>query len=189
MMSILYLCAFCALLSVASAGFCCASNAVSGPVGPPGPQGAVGPAGPTGVAGPTGPTGVTGPTGAGATGPTGPTGPAGATGPAGGLAYYSGLYCHGCSTPQTLTTMNTFYVLSPTSWQNSVTASGFTTTLASGTITVTNTGNYFVSFYGSFDATAGGDAYRVAVYQNGVALANAPYAWTPTLWVALNVPT
>ncbi len=68
--------------------------------------------------------------------------------------------------------MNTFYVLSPTAWTDSVTASGFTTTLASGTITVTNTGNYMVYF----DATAGAQAFRVALYNSGVLMVNVPYA-------------
>ncbi|TCP59987.1 collagen triple helix repeat protein, partial [Baia soyae] len=118
----------------------------SGPTGDIGPQGPTGPSGPTGDIGPQGPSGPTGDIGPqGPTGPSGPTGdigPQGPTGPTGDPAFipaYLNVYRTG---NQTIvgTTGTILFSTRGVGTPNM----GFTPT--SGFVTVTDAGDYLVSF-------------------------------------------
>ena len=128
----------------------------AGPQGPTGLTGAAGPQGETGPQGPAGPTGATGPQGetgpqgpagpAGATGPqgeTGPTGAAGATGPQGPPGVVS--FWNGNSTgTQTLTAAtNNAVIFTP---NLSSPAADYTLSADGRTLTVTNAGDYLISY-------------------------------------------
>ncbi|MGG4191754.1 collagen-like protein, partial [Paenibacillus peoriae] len=107
-----------------------------GPAGPTGPAGAVGPAGSTGLAGAAGPAGPTGP--AGAVGPAGPAGPAGA-----GISDFLSVFR---ADPGTGT--DTVPGNSPITFTGVLANVGgaFTFTPPSPTITINETGSYFISF-------------------------------------------
>ena len=153
------------------AGLAGAASTVPGPAGPAGPTG---PRGPTGaastVAGPTGPTGPTGPSGAastvaGPTGPTGPTGPAGATGaagPAGGLSEYGYIYNLGAQ----VVAVGTAVVFD----SNGVLTSGITHTAGLAPITITDPGDYKVTF-----SISGVEPNQFTVFLNAVPLIGATY--------------
>lgn len=128
---------------------------VEGAIGPMGPTGATGPMGPAGVAGPVGatgpvgPTGMAGPTGAeGAIGPTGPTGatgpmgPAGATGPIGPARELNALTAFNDSvqTPGAADEELVFNI-NPVSVGTAITH-----TLGTGIFTMTENGNYMVTY-------------------------------------------
>ena len=145
-----------------------AASTVAGPTGPAGP---VGPAGAAStVAGPTGPAGPVGPAGAastvaGPTGPTGPTGPAGATGatgPSGGLTQYCYVYNLGTQTVP----VGAAVVFDT----NGILTAGITHTAGLAPITITDPGNYKVSF--SISAV---EPNQFTVFLNGVALTGATY--------------
>lgn len=123
---------------------------VPGPPGPPGPQGIPGPRGPRGFIGPVGPQGETGPQGAtgltGATGPTGPQGPTGltgATGPQGPPGVTS--FWNGSSlSPQTFEAATNYAATLSTNISSSTT--DYTLSADNKTLTVTNAGDYLISY-------------------------------------------
>ena len=129
------------------------AQGVTGVTGPTGSQGLIGPTGPTGVTGPTGsqglmgptgPTGAMGPMGAdGLMGPTGPTGPAGFLSIDFGYAYLLG------SAGGTVVAAGATVILN----QLVSTPPGTKLSLASGLITVNDTGFYQVTF-GASSASA-----------------------------------
>lgn len=148
-----------------------------GAQGAPGQPGARGPAGLAGAAstvpgpaGPAGPTGPRGPTGAastvaGPTGPTGPTGPAGATGaagPAGGLSEYGYIYNLGAQ----VVAVGTAVVFD----SNGVLTSGITHTAGLAPITITDPGDYKVTF-----SISGVEPNQFTVFLNAVPLIGATY--------------
>ncbi len=124
-----------------------------GPPGPPGmrgPRGFIGPVGPTGAAGPQGPPGATGATGpAGPQGPAGPTGAAGpvgatgATGPQGPPGVVS--FWNGNSTGTQTLTAATANEITFTPNLSSPTAD-YTLSADGRTLTVTNAGDYLISY-------------------------------------------
>lgn len=108
----------------------------AGPVGVTGPAGAVGPAGPAGAIGPAGPAGAVGPVGP--AGATGPAGPAGA-----GISDFLSVFR---ADPGTGT--DTVPGNSPITFTGVLVNVGgaFTFTPPSPTITINETGSYFISF-------------------------------------------
>ena len=128
----------------------------AGPQGPPGATGPAGPQGPAGLTGATGPQGETGPQGpAGATGATGPAGPQGETGPQGPAG------ATGATGPQGPPGVVSFWNGNSTGTQTLTAATGneitFTPNLSSPTadytlsadgrtLTVTNAGDYLISY-------------------------------------------
>ncbi len=155
-----------------------AASTVAGPTGPAGPAGAAstvagptGPAGPAGaastVAGPTGPAGPAGAasTVAGPTGPTGPAGPAGATGatgPAGGLSEYGYVYNLGAQ----VVPVGAAVVFDT----NGILTGGITHTAGLAPLTITDPGDYKVSF-----SISGVEPNQFTVFLNGVPLTGATY--------------
>lgn len=106
---------------------------IQGPAGPVGPAGLAGPVGPVGPAGPVGPVGATGPTGA-----TGPAGPAGA-----GITNFLSVF-RADPGPGTDTVPGN----SPITFTGVLANVGgaFTFVPPSPTITINETGSYFISF-------------------------------------------
>lgn len=114
-----------------------------GPAGVAGPVGATGPVGPTGMAGPTGAEGAIGPTGpTGATGPMGPAGATGATGPIGPARELNALTAFNDSvqTPGAADEELVFNI-NPVSVGTAITH-----TLGTGIFTMTENGNYMVTY-------------------------------------------
>ena len=137
----------------------------AGPQGPPGATGPAGPQGPAGLTGATGPQGETGPQGpAGATGATGPAGPQGETGPqgpAGATGATGPAGATGATGPQGPPGVVSFWNGNSTGTQTLTAATGneitFTPNLSSPTadytlsadgrtLTVTNAGDYLISY-------------------------------------------
>jgi len=106
---------------------------IPGPVGPAGAVGAVGPAGPAGPVGPVGPAGP-----AGATGPAGPAGPAGA-----GISSFLSVF-RAAPGPGTDTVPGNSAITFTGVLAN--VGGAFTFTPPSSTITINQTGSYFISF-------------------------------------------
>lgn len=113
----------------------------AGPQGPPGATGATGPAGPQGPAGLTGATGAVGPQGE--TGPQGPAGATGATGPQGPPGVVS--FWNGNSTGTQTLTAATANEITFTPNLSSPTAD-YTLSADGRTLTVTNAGDYLISY-------------------------------------------
>ncbi len=122
------------------AGLTGATGAV-GPQGETGPQGPAGPAGATGAAGPQGETGPQGP--AGPTGAAGPVGATGATGPQGPPGVVS--FWNGNSTGTQTLTAATANEITFTPNLSSPTAD-YTLSADGRTLTVTNAGDYLISY-------------------------------------------
>lgn len=122
------------------AGLTGATGAV-GPQGETGPQGPAGPAGATGAAGPQGETGPQGP--AGPTGAAGPAGATGATGPQGPPGVVS--FWNGNSTGTQTLTAATGNEITFTPNLSSPTAD-YTLSADGRTLTVTNAGDYLISY-------------------------------------------
>lgn len=109
----------------------------TGVAGPTGPEGATGPAGPAGVTGPAGPVGATGPVGpAGATGPTGPTGPIGPARELNALtAFNDSVQTPGAADEELVFNINPVSV-----------GTAITHTVGTGIFTMTENGNYMVTY-------------------------------------------
>ena len=115
----------------------------TGVQGPTGMQGIQGPTGPTGAAGITGPTGPTGLTGAiGPTGATGPTGSTGPTGPNFNASFQGNVTASQTANPQTP------IIIDNTPVSNNITYN-------SGTITIQESGLYYIDFNATVTTTSG----------------------------------
>ena len=132
----------------------------TGPIGPTGPTGDTGLIGPTGATGFTGPIGDTGPTGPiGPTGPTGftgpigstgPTGPTGFTGPTGPAPLLLGLQAQYQNASAAVIANG---ALIPFNTVINNQSAALTLNAATGEITITEPGNYYVSWWISLDGS------------------------------------
>jgi hypothetical protein len=131
---------------------------LTGATGPTGLTGATGPVGLTGATGPTGSTGATGPVGlTGATGPTGLTGATGPTGPSGASAPASQL----SGIQVQLQTVDTPIVPPQTPVIFNVIVSDLSPFISydtsTGTVTITQTGIFYVNWWAAVDFSDGVD--------------------------------
>jgi hypothetical protein len=138
-------------------GYTGAASTVTGPTGYTGYTGGLGSTGYTGYTGIQGTTGYTGPTGY-----TGAKGDPGTT----GSASYGEMYIHGNTTPISLTTQNTWYLLADTWIAGN--NNGFTADTANNRLICNSEGIYHVTGQISYTASQN-ETYQFEVFINGVA--------------------